>query len=186
MENINDVIKVVNNYPKCDESGHYHLDYYFPYRNPDGSKNPTFTPFSGLILDLKEDKKRSEDVFFPVLNPIIKPRVPIVVVPSHDPKKTDSSEKKLGQKLAKVGRIDATSCLQRTVQIESLHGGGDRSIETHLRSIRVINNEIIQGRHVLLLDDVTTSGNTFNACEQLLLESGASNVTCLALGKTKR
>jgi predicted amidophosphoribosyltransferase len=182
----NDVIHIVNNYPKCDESGHYHLDFYVPYRNPDGTRNSGFTAFSGSILDLKQNKVRSEGVFFPALNQVMKPGVPIVIVPSHDPEKKESSLQKLAQKLVNEGRINALKCLQRTEKIESLHSGGDRRMEVHLGSIKVINSEIIKGHHVLLLDDVTTSGNTFNACTQLLIEAGASNVTCLAIGKTKR
>lgn len=181
-----EVINIANDCPKCDDRGHYYLNDYVPYRNPDYSRNPAFTTFSGSILDLKQDKLRSEGVFFSPLNQIIKPRVPIVTVPSHDPDKTDSSLRKLARKLASENRIDATNCLQRTSKIISLHGGGDRSMEVQLGSIKVIKNEIVKGRHVLLLDDVTTSGNTLNACQQLLLEAGASGVTCLAIGKTKR
>lgn len=53
-----------------------------------------------------------------------------------------------------------------------------------MNSIRVEHAELIQGREVLLLDDVTTSGNSLVACRQLLLEAGAARVKYMALGRT--
>jgi predicted amidophosphoribosyltransferase len=40
------------------------------------------------------------------------------------------------------------------------------------------------GREVLLLDDVTTSGSSLEACKRLLLDAGAAAVKCAALGRT--
>lgn len=44
---------------------------------------------------------------------------------------------------------------------------------------------IVGGRHVLVLDDVTTSGSTFAACESALRAAGASEVSCLAFAATQ-
>jgi len=38
---------------------------------------------------------------------------------------------------------------------------------------------------VILLDDVTTTGNSLRACRDILLENGADYVMMFALGKTK-
>ena len=38
---------------------------------------------------------------------------------------------------------------------------------------------------VLLLDDVTTTGNSLIACRDILLKNGADDVIMFALGKTK-
>ena len=37
----------------------------------------------------------------------------------------------------------------------------------------------LSGRHVLLVDDVSTTGSTFDACARALKDAGAASVTCL-------
>lgn len=39
----------------------------------------------------------------------------------------------------------------------------------------------VQGRRVLLVDDITTTGATFAACARTLLDGGAASVVCLAI-----
>jgi len=186
------IVIAKNNYPKVDENGNFYLNDYPPYwiDKSAGIKNPDITSHTHLILDFKSKNKvigqRSHDIFFDSINPFIKKGIPIVIVPSHDPENTVSNLVKLGQSLANAGRIDATSCLRRIIKVDKLTDGGDRSVNVHLKSIDVENKDLIKNRQVLLLDDVTTTGNSFIACKQLLLKAGADEVSCLALGKTKR
>ena len=56
------------------------------------------------------------------------------------------------------------------------------------RQCNVINafactQDSLSGVKVLLLDDVTTSGATFNACASVLKEKGAESVNCLTIAK---
>jgi|SRR5208337_2888113 len=192
MEQEQKIVIIKNNFPQIDENENYYLHDYPPYwiDKAAGIRNPDVTCHTRLIMDFKSNnevsKQRSHDLFFNSVNPYLKKGIPVSIVPSHDPEKRTSNLVKLGQSLANDGRIDATSCLQRIIKIAKLADGGDRSIEVHLKSIRVVDIELIEQRHILLLDDVTTTGNSFIACKRLLLMSGASDVTCLALGKTKR
>lgn len=41
----------------------------------------------------------------------------------------------------------------------------------------------ITGDIVLLMDDVTTTGNSLYACREILLQAGADHVEMFALGK---
>ena len=82
-------------------------------------------------------------------------------------------------------RIDATAALARTVKIEKLSQGGSRDASVHEASIRVRDASSVVGKAVILLDDVTTSGNSLNVCRSKLLDCGARRVKMLAIGKTR-
>ena len=44
--------------------------------------------------------------------------------------------------------------------------------------------DVVKGRDVILVDDVTTTGNTLNECARVLKRSGAKNVFCVTLART--
>lgn len=162
------------------------LGNYYPYRLSDRTKNPDFDSWSGRILDIKENKSSSVNFFFNYLNSMLSQGIAIAVVPSHCPDKTDSGIRQLARQLAKFGRIDATSCLVRHTKIDKLAFGGNRSTNVHLNSIKVESPEVIRNREVLLLDDVSTSGNSLLGCKHLLEQVGVQSVQCVALGQTVR
>jgi phosphoribosylpyrophosphate synthetase len=116
--------------------------------------------------------------------------IAIAVVPSHDPWTTDTPIRQVAQELAAgaigtagEGREDATSCLIRHTAITRIVFGGPSNPSLHRRTIRVERPELIEGRRVLLLDDVAKSGQSLLACRQLLYEAGASVVQAAALGR---
>lgn len=54
--------------------------------------------------------------------------------------------------------------------------------EANLREAFVVAKpELVRGRRVLVIDDVTTTGATARACSTALLDAGAASVECLAL-----
>jgi len=50
----------------------------------------------------------------------------------------------------------------------------------------VTNPSAVPGRHVILVDDVLTSGATMRECARVLREAGARSVTGVALARTVR
>lgn len=62
--------------------------------------------------------------------------------------------------------------------------GGSRDIRVQLDSIGVNPDMTIDGDVVLIVDDVTTSGASLEACKEILLERGAKRVAMLALGQS--
>ncbi|MFW7189923.1 HAD-IA family hydrolase [Lysinibacillus sp. BNK-21] len=162
----------------------WHLKKYYPYRLDDGTVNPEFKKHGcGPILDLKQGKPNAIQDFYDILNPKLEKKISICVVPSSDKENIDTGIRFLAKKLAN-NRIDATSCLKRTVTIPKATEGGPRNVAVHLKSIKVINADIIKDTSVLLIDDVTTSGSSLDACKQLLLDAGANHVVKLAIGQT--
>lgn len=149
-----------------------------------GEKNPKWNTFCGLILDLKEKKASGLLYFFRRVNPLIAKDVVICTVPSSDPENTQTGIRLLALQLCSAGRLDGTACLVRTRKLEKASRGGPRSVDLHLETIQVSHEHIIRGAEVLLLDDVTTTGASIKACEQLLLAAGAGVVKTFALART--
>lgn len=146
-------------------------------------KNPLFDVFSGKILDLKEGKSAAIRYFYNLLNEEICKDVTICVVPSSDANKKITGMTMLGEMLADNERKNKVYYLNRSKSIDKLAMGGCRDKEVHLRSIEVLEDMDITGDIVLLMDDVTTTGNSLYACKEILINHGAERVEMFALGK---
>lgn len=146
-------------------------------------KNPLFDVYSGRILDLKEGKQQAVNYFFNLLDAEICDGVTICVVPSSDSDKKVTGMSLLGEKLACNKRINKVYYLQREMSIEKLAAGGNRDALVHMKSIRTLEEMDVKGDIILLMDDVTTTGNSLYACCEILLQRGAEHVEMFALGK---
>lgn len=162
--------------------GEYHA-YWSIYRV---AVNPKYDAHSKQIFYLKELHESAINKFYERINKlVINDDIAICYVPSHNSNKTDSGIRRLARKLTTNSKkVDATQCLVRHTTIPKLATGGNRSKQVHLDSMHVINGDLIKGKKVLILDDVTTSNNSLLACKELLTKAGASEVYCLALGQT--
>ena len=163
-----------------------------------GEKNPQFDKNSGRILDLKNPKcggyvsavayyqkdlasrlaKRSGLKTWTLVG---------AVVPSHEAGKDSPGLSAIMTYLAQQFPIKfPPNPLLRVTTVDKLTAGGNRSKEVHLDSIIVQPKTVQKGSMVILLDDVSTSGNSIYACEELLLSAGAAIVLKIALAKTKQ
>ena len=150
-----------------------------------GIRNPDFNTYSKEILSLKRRDPEAVEFFYKILNDKIPPNVAICTVPSSDPKEQLSGITLLADKLAlDKNRKNFVHYLKRTRKISKLASGGCRTKSTHYRSITTDKDLSVKGLTILLLDDVTTSGNSLRACRNILIRHGASRVYMLALGKT--
>lgn len=162
--------------------------YYHPYWDDKdaGIRNKNFDFFSRKILDLKCGKESAIKYFYDMIDPEINSGVTICVVPSSDPDNIDSGISKLGSMLASNGRKDLVYYLRRHTPITKLAYGGNRSMDVHYKTIDTLERIDITGEIILLMDDVTTTGNSLRACRDILIDRGANDVEMLALGQTVR
>ena len=163
----------------------YYLTKYHPYRIM-GEINPKFKESnSGLVLDLKEGKQQALDHFYKKMQNYFGDCFTVCRVPSSDPDNIETGIATLARRLAaEHDRIDGTLCLVRTKKIQKLAHGGQRDENVHLESVQVVKKELIEGKDVLLLDDVMTTGNSLKACQKLLFEAGACKVQVFSIAKT--
>lgn len=79
---------------------------------------------------------------------------------------------------------DASSCLVCCNDSDGFHNSLHlRSPEQVYQNIEVVNPELIQGKDVLLIDDILISGSHFEACKRHLLKY-ARSVTLFVVGRT--
>ncbi len=149
-----------------------------------GEGNPLAGEFDRLILDVKERKCHAIKYFAELIDPFLERGISICVVPSSDSSVRNNGIRYLGRMLAENGRKDRTGFLIRQFNIKKLAEGGDMSRRIHLASIRVAGDMSVDGEDILLLDDITTSGNSLRACRDILVANGARIVEMLALGRT--
>jgi hypothetical protein len=171
---------------KITDTGIYYVDSYYPYH---GGQNPNWNAFSGKILDLKDGVKKGVDYFLPLLaTGIYDSDYTIAIVPSSDPAKQNTHGTKLlidtfykGYAVKNIQ--NGSACLIRHIKVAK-SATGDRSVEKHLGSINLKNKTLVKNRVVLLVDDVTTTGNSLVACTQILMEGDCKKVIHLAMAKT--
>lgn len=81
--------------------------------------------------------------------------------------------------------LDYKDLLQRMTDVRTSHYGLRASYEDHINSI-ACGSRFSRRMHFIVLDDVTTTGVSMMACQQVLIDSGVPkrNITCLAISKT--
>ena len=176
-----------DNYEDNFYMGYYHS--YWKWECGEKVRNNKFDNFSSIILDFKKGYAPVIEEFRKFVAKELGSDFPVCVVPSHMASVDNSMSPtaRLAKGLVKSNNlIDATNCILRVRSINKLSRGGNRDLAVHLNSVKVVNSDVIKGKTVLLLDDVMTTGNSLDACRQLLLRAGAKNVLCLALAKTVR
>lgn len=110
-------------------------------------------------------------------------RLHVVIVPSSKARCLSTGLRLLLSQLKTPPIVTEVNYLVRQYDVPKAHRGGGRSMQKHLNSVKV---ECIPHKNtpVLLLDDVTTSGNSMFACEQILNKAGVLDVYKLAIGKS--
>ena len=159
-----------------------------------GGQNPAFRKATdGRLLDFKDNLdhgiKQGAADFLELLTQLDLPKgTLLVVVPGHAARATNAG-RPLARAALHIAETDSrftasVDSLVRTVDIPKLATGGDRDVETHLKSMAVRQPPHLQGVTVVILDDTVTTGHSVDAARILLTQAGARRVAAVALGRT--
>ena len=75
----------------------------------------------------------------------------------------------------------------RDTEAQSGLGKNDASRRANvLSAYQVTDPALVEGRRVLLIDDIVTTGSTLSECARVLRTAGAADVVCAALARSRR
>jgi len=80
----------------------------------------------------------------------------------------------------------AVETLQKHTDVPAQSGVGDaKKRRANISGVyRVPDQELVDGKRVLLIDDILTTGSTLDECARMLLDAGAREVLCATLART--
>jgi predicted amidophosphoribosyltransferase len=158
------------------------LEYYFPI-----SADPTHEE-SNRVRMFKNGYRQALKYFYYKLIYNLKYKITtphsVIAVPSSTAGKINSITK-IAKALPLNNKLltDATDALQKIYTTKSFCKTNQRDTQNLLNSFKV-NRSLIEGKDILLVDDVTSTGKTFTAISDLLLANGANSVLCISIAKT--
>ena len=81
----------------------------------------------------------------------------------------------------------AVSTLEKTLEAEkqSLMGSAEKRRANISGAYRAVDPILVEGKRILLIDDIVTTGSTLSECAKTLLSAGASEVLCAAIARTR-
>jgi len=111
----------------------------------------------------------------------------VCCIPSSTPGKYGNIEKvaiKVVEKLRNQGKqVDYSRAITRKKQVKPQAQNSRRTDEEHEDSTEITIPEV-QKRHIILFDDVYTTGNTLKVTTKMLKEAFAESVICAVIGKS--
>lgn len=174
---------------KRTENGIYYLHIYYPVRYEEHKG------ISESILSFKKGHQKAIDDFTKELKDALLNEADadiarfegrcVVIVPSHSKGCWSSSMMKVASELCEeFDMLNYSTALIRIMEHEKLACGGNRSIESHIKTIKFDTDYDIADKIVIILDDVTTTGGSILACKRILEAANAKKVSAIAIAKT--
>ncbi len=86
--------------------------------------------------------------------------------------------------ILKASDVDIPINTRALVRTRDTHPQSDLPREKRLQNMKhafaITDSESVRSKHILLIDDVVTTGATLHAAKEILVQCGATSVTCLA------
>lgn len=127
------------------------------------------------------------------VEPILKPGMLVVPIPLHWMrliKRRYNQASMLSEGVARLAGLDHCPDVLRRVRRTGTQDGHSRDGRfanlVGALSVHPKRAELVEGRHVLLVDDVMTSGATFAAAAEACIAAGASDVSVLCLARVAK
>lgn len=177
---------------KYKEDQIYSICDYPPYR---GGSNPDINRNTYKIMDLKSASAQNHDAvvieFGKRLNDGTKrladslgiTTLQVAIVPSSEQGKVSVGLEAMLNHVQDVNIIYNEKFIVRDVTVPKAHLGGGRSYQKNIDSVSV-HVKPDPNIPLLLIDDVSTSGNSLNSCREILLKSGVKRVYMVTIGRT--
>lgn len=109
----------------------------------------------------------------------------VCIMPAHDRGMYSVGLRLLARFLVDAyGMTDGIELVQRIKTHDRNANGGDRSIAGQLQTLAIDDRYAVADKKILILDDVTTSGNSILAVKRLLTDRGNNWFVSIALGRT--
>lgn len=111
----------------------------------------------------------------------------IVYIPVYGSKNRFNTSYELGKKVSKITQKPILSKgLIKIKDTQKQHALGYEERQTNLiGAFHCPNPELVANKRILLVDDVCTTGSTFNVCASILLQNGATNVISVSATTTR-
>lgn len=89
----------------------------------------------------------------------------------------------LARNVARVTRLPYANCLARLGQAHQVGSTRAQRLRQLQQAFRVRRSQLVNGRHVVLIDDVITTGASVEAAASVLYQAGAKSVQALAFAQ---
>ena len=168
---------------------------YHKYRLADNSVNPKVDQNSRWLMDLKSPANQNFAKAVSAFGEMLAGAavqlfdagqpLQVAIVPSHTAGQCSEGMLQVAGFLSRYFDVRcSTNFLYRHTTVPALKEGGNREQAVHLNSIQV-QEAIDPAVRMLVIDDVSTTGNSLLACRVLLHRAGAPVVAIMALGQTE-
>ncbi|MFZ4683503.1 MAG: ComF family protein [Terrimicrobiaceae bacterium] len=133
-------------------------------------------PLGDLLEQGLEDERLEGEVIDAV--------VPVPLHPLRRREREFNQAEILGRELARRRGWPFVDVLQRTrYTVTQTHFDRRRRMQNLRDAFTLRQNADVQGKHLLLVDDVLTTGSTLDECARVLLEAGAQSVRALTVAR---